>query len=241
MSNYQLLNNVEHRSIRVITRRGARFGDNVMFAPTFPAEMRAVQAHYPILLHRPSETERFIPIALFGFEAGENLFLEGDSWRAAYIPVAIRRQPFAVASQRRNPAAAGEPVIAIDLDSPRVSESEGTPLFREHGGNSEYLEEVATLLEATRTGHERSAALVSALLEHELIEGITLDITLEDRSRNQLQGMYAVNDTRLQQLDASALGELNRAGFLLPAYMMLASQSQLGRLVEQRNVRLGGG
>ena len=241
MSNYQLLNNVEHRSIRVITRRGARFGDKRDVRADIPGRDAGVQAHYPILLHRPSETERFIPIALFGFEAGETC-----SWRATRgAPPTSRSpsggKPFAVASQRRNPAAAGEPVIAIDLDSPRVSESEGTPLFREHGGNSEYLEEVATLLEATRTGHERSAALVSALLEHELIEGITLDITLEDRSRNQLQGMYAVNDTRLQQLDASALGELNRAGFLLPAYMMLASQSQLGRLVEQRNVRLGGG
>lgn len=238
MSNYQLLNNVHHGSLKVITKRGARYGDDLMFAPTFPIEMRAVQAHYPILLHRQPDSEQFTPVALFGFEEGENLFLDGESWRAPYVPMMIRRQPFLIGFQRRNPGAARERVVTIDMDSPRVSRHEGTALFLQQGGNSEYLEGMANMLETIHKGHEQNAAFVEALLERELIEGITLDIRLNDQSRNQLQGMYGLNDEKLQQLDAQALGRLNSAGFLLPAYMMLASQSQLGRLVELRNARL---
>ncbi len=238
MPNYQLLNNLDHGSLKVITRRGARYGDNVMFVPTFPVEMRAVQAHYPILFHKQPDSGQFTPVALFGFEEGENLFLEGESWHAAYIPMMIRRQPFLIGFQRRNPGAARERVVTIDLDSPRVSEHEGTVLFLERGGNSEFLEGIANMLETIHNGHEQNAAFVQAMLEYELIEGVTLDITLNDQSENQLRGMYGLNDEKLQQLDARALGELNGAGFLLPAYMMLASQSQLGRLVELRNTRL---
>ena len=238
MPNYQLLNNIDHGSLRVITRRGARYGDNVMFVPTFPVEMRAVQAHYPILLHKQPDSGQLKPVALFGFEEGENLFLDGESWHAAYIPMMIRRQPFLIGFQKRNPGAERERVITIDMDNPRVSKNDGTSLFLEHGGNSEYLESIADMLEAIHAGHQQNAELISALLEHELIEGITLNITLNDQSQNQLRGMYGIDDEKLQKLDAPALGELNRAGFLLPAYMMLASQSQLGRLVELRNARL---
>ena len=238
MANYQLLNNLDHGSLRVITRPGARFGDRVMFVPTFPGEMRAVQAHYPILLHRQADSGSLRPVALFGFEEGENLFLEDESWRASYIPMMIRRQPFLIGFQKRSPGAQRERVITIDLDNPRVSEREGNALFLEHGGNSEYLENIANMLEAIHVGHQRNAELVDALLEHQLIEGVTLNITLGDASQNQLRGMYGIDDAKLQQLGADALGALNRAGCLLPAYMMLASQSQLGRLVDLRNARL---
>ncbi len=238
MSNYQLLNNIDHGSLRVITRRGAQYGDQAMFVPTFPTEMRAVQAHYPILLHKQPESGHLTPVALFGFEEGENLFLEADCWCASYIPMMIRRQPFLIGFQRRNPGAERERVITIDLDSPRISEQEGSALFLKHGGNSEFLEGMAAMLETIHQGHEQNAAFVDALREHELIEGVTLNITLDDGSQNQLRGMCSVDDEKLQRLETSALHALNRAGFLLPAYMMLASQSQLGRLVEMRNARL---
>ena len=66
MTKHVLLNNVEHRDLRVITRHGADLGDNVMYALTFPAEFRNIQAHYPIVFH-PTEQGEFVPLALFGF------------------------------------------------------------------------------------------------------------------------------------------------------------------------------
>ena len=72
-----LLNNVEHKNLRVITRRGARFGDAQMAAPTFPAEFRNIQACYPIVFRQTTDGAGFEPIALLGFQEGENLFLQG--------------------------------------------------------------------------------------------------------------------------------------------------------------------
>ncbi|MCB1609598.1 MAG: SapC family protein, partial [Xanthomonadales bacterium] len=59
MPNHVLLNNVEHQDLRVITRRGADLGDQVMFAVTFPDEFRSIQAHFPIVFRKTAEQPAF--------------------------------------------------------------------------------------------------------------------------------------------------------------------------------------
>jgi hypothetical protein len=238
MANYQLLNNVDHGAVRVITERGARYGDDVMFTMTFPFEMRSIQACYPILIFKDPEEGHLYPVALLGFEEGENLFLDGNDWKAPYIPVMIRRPPFLIGFQKPSPGAERQRVVTINMDHPRVSDSEGTPLFLEHGGNSDFLERTADMLEAIHNGNEQNKGFIDMLLKHDLVEPITLDITLDDRSRNQLHGFYTLDDEKLQRLDEQALGEFNRNGFLLPAYMMVASMSHLRDMVAMRNALL---
>ena len=85
MSNPVLLNHVEHRDLRVDARRGAAFGDDVMYAPAVPAEFRSLQAHYPIVFQRDA-AGGFHPLALLGLRQGENLFrmtsgnIAGSRW-----------------------------------------------------------------------------------------------------------------------------------------------------------------
>ena len=238
MANYQLLNNVDHGSLKVITERGAKYGDDVMFTMTFPSEMRNVQSYYPILIFKDPQEGDLYPVALLGFEEGENLFLSGSEWEAPYIPLMIRRPPFLIGFQKTSPGAEAQRVVTIDLDHPRVSESEGVPLFQPHGGNSDFLERTADMLEGIHNGNEQNKVFIEALLKHDLVESVTFDITLDDQSRNQLHGFYTLDDEKLQQLDADALGELNRSGALLPAYMMVASMSHLRDLIAKRNAML---
>ena len=63
-----LLNNVDHKELRVITRRGAAYGDNVMFSLAIPAEFRTLQMHYPLVFRKSDDGTSFEPIALFGFQ-----------------------------------------------------------------------------------------------------------------------------------------------------------------------------
>ena len=49
----------------------------------------------------------------------------------------------------------------MDLDHPRVSETEGEPVFLEHGGNSRYLDRVATILQGINQGIEVIEAALS--------------------------------------------------------------------------------
>ena len=115
MTQHALLNNVAHKDLRVITRRAAEYGDDVMAVLTFPAEFRNVQAHFPIVFTKSAEGV-FSPLALFGFREKQNLFLGSNGWDAAYVPLMLDRQPFLIGK-----ASNAEQVIHIDLDSPRIS------------------------------------------------------------------------------------------------------------------------
>lgn len=239
MPNYALVNNVDHQDTRIITDRSAKYGDNVMFAMTFPTEFRSVQASYPILLHRDGSGE-YYPIALFGFQKDENLFLSDSGWNTNYIPAMILKEPFLIGFQNTDGGVGADPtrVLSIDMDSPRVNTQEGEALFQPLGGWSDYLQNAATMLEFIYEGHTRNKEFAKALQELELIESVTFDIQLKNGERNQLLGFHVINEEKLQALSGNVLQGLAEEGFLLPIFMMLASTSNVQTLIDIKNRRL---
>jgi len=234
MTHSVLLNNAAHNDLRIITTRGAAWGDDVMSTVVFPAEFRSLQAHYPIVFQKTADGTSFQPIALFGFQDGQNLFLGPQGWDAHYVPIAIERQPFLIGRS------GDDLLVHVDLDSPRVSANEGEPVFLPHGGPTEYLERVNSLLLAIHEGVQGTPAFIDALLEHDLLESFVLDVELADGSQSRLAGLYTIDEDRLGALGGAALERLNRAGHLLSIYMVLASASNFRDLIERQNRRMAG-
>ena len=117
-----------------------------MYCPVFPFEFRNVQAEYPIFFHKNAE-DKLVPVALFGFETGENLYLDGNQWLGDYVPGIVRREPFMISYQSSGQEGMPDSrMVALDLEHPRVSKTAGEALF-EGGNRSPYLQEIATLLE----------------------------------------------------------------------------------------------
>ena len=233
-NNFVLLNNIDHQNLKVITAHAAKYGDDVQYAMTFPLEFRQVQACYPIFFRKDANTGEFAPIALFGFQPKENLFLDDSGWNAPYIPLMIRRQPFVIGTQ------AGEgdeqaAVVSLDMNSPRVSESEGEPLFLEHGGLSAYLSSVTEILETLRLADEMGKRFVNTLLELDLIESVIMQVELNDGSQHELVGYYTINEEKLHAIKGEPLEKLHREHYLESIYMILASMTSFRTLVEKKN------
>lgn len=239
MTNFVLLDPEQHKNLKVITDRSADLGDKIKFAMTFPFEFRNIQSCYPIFFQKDADTGTFFPLALFGFETDENLFLSDEGWNATYVPIMVRRQPFLIGFQAdaENPDAKNA-VVSIDLDNPRVNEAAGEALFQEHGGVTEFLKQATQNLELIHQAHEHSRRFVEALIENDLLESFTLDIVLNDGSNNQLLGFYTINEDSVQQLSTSVLGSLNEQGFLQPIFMVLASHSRIRTLIDLKNALL---
>jgi len=233
MPNTALLNNIEHKDLRIITRRGAQYGDAQMAVATFPAEFRDAQACFPIIFRQTTDGLGYEPLVLLGFQDGENLFLKGEVWDAPYVPLMLERQPFLIGV---NPN--GELMVHVDVDHPRVSSVEGTPVFKEHGGTSDFLEYRNSMLAAIHQGMQGMPAFLAALLKYELLESFVLDVELNDGSQNRLAGFYTINEDKLAALDAAALGELHQAGHLQAIYMAVASLSNLRHLIDRKNALL---
>ncbi len=228
-----LLNNRDHKDLRVITARGAAYGDDVMSALTFPDEFRTLQAHYPIVFHKTGDGTGFQALALLGFQEGENLFLDGEHWDAPDLPLTVERQPFLIGVD-------GEQLMVhVDMDNPRLRAggTEGEAVFLPQGGSSGYLERVNSVLLAIHTGLQGATVFIDALLEYELLESFVVDITLDDGSQNRLAGFYAIHEERLAALGADALARLHRAGHLQAIYMAIASLSNFRTLIERKNRR----
>lgn len=236
MSDHQVLTSEAHRELRVRTERGAEFGDAVMSCLVVPNEFRQVQNEYPILFRAKPERDGFVAVALFGFESGENLFLEDGRWDARHLPLAMRIQPFLIG---KAPGGTGDGQVHIDMASPRIGD--GVRVFDPDGRATPHLEAVAEDLGALDAGYAASAGFFDALRRHRLLEPLTLEITLNDGSTHRLVGYHVIDEERLQSLDAAALAELNAADHLLPVFMALASLANLGALIARKNRRTSGG
>jgi hypothetical protein len=230
MANHVPLNNVAHKNLRIVTTRGAAYGDAVMSALTFPAEFRDLQACYPIVFAQDGHGG-YDAVALLGFEPGENLFLGPNGWDAPTIPLSIERQPFMIGR------GGDELAVHIDLDSPRVRAGgiEGEALFLTYGGTSEYLERITSVLRTIHDGVQASRAFVAALVELELIESFVLDVELDDGAQNRLAGFHTINEDRLAALSGDQLARLHRDGHLQAIYMAVASLAQFRGLIQRKN------
>jgi len=175
-----LLNNIDHKDLRIITRHGSKLDDSHAYVQTFAGEFRLLQAHYPIIFRKQSEAHAYEPIALFGFETDENLFLEEDRWDAPTLPLLVERLPFMIGRDGE------ELMIHIDVDSPRISTSEGEPIFLPHGGMSPYLEHINSVLLTIHEGMGTNAAFIDALEQHDRLGGF------ED-ARNQVARRQAAD------------------------------------------------
>jgi hypothetical protein len=226
-----LLDNVTHRDLRIVTTRGAAWGDDEMSSPVFLSEFRSAQACYPIVLQQSGDGG-FHPVALTGLRVGENLFLGARGWDAHYIPLAIERGPFMIGRGDN------ELMVHLDMDSPRIGRGEGAPVFLPHGSATEFLDRINSVLLTIHQGVEALPAFTDALARHGLIESFVMDVEAADGSQNRLAGFFTIDEGRLAALDAPALAELHAAGYLHAVYMMVASMSHLRDLIERYNRRL---
>lgn len=237
MAQHELVNNIDHKDIKIDTKRCAEYGDNLWFSFTFPDEFRAVQAYYPIFFNKDADTGQFTPVALFGFQNDENLFLADEGWQAGYIPISVSRMPFTIGKQVED--GKENRVLTLDVNHPRVNKEQGQSLFLEYGGNSDYLESIAEMMEALHQGVEKNADFTKCLVELELLEPFTLDVQLNDGSKHQMIGFYTINEEKLEQLTEEQLSGLWHSGYLKAIHFIMASQGNIGHLLRLKNTQMG--
>jgi hypothetical protein len=236
MTNLVLLNNVDHKHLKVMLNYGAELGDNYMCVATYPKEFRSLQAQYPIVFGKNSEGGHYTPLALLGLEGKENLFVVDGSWKARYVPLCAACKPFYIGQQTSRDLSAEQTwVIHVDLDSPKLNQEKGINLFKAQGGTSEHLERISAMLGEIHHGISEVSHFVELLTEYDLLEPFSAEGSLMDGNKFLLQGFHIVNEEKLAGLSVEALKRLHDSGFLFDIHMHLASLSQISGLIERKN------
>lgn len=220
---WELLNTDTHAALRV--RPASVAGRHVV--QVMPDECTRLGARCPLLFTKHPATGKFYIAALFGFEPGENLLVDGDGRLDGYMPHDLEREGFFISGDD----------IAIDRAHARFATADGAALFDEGGR----LRHVQRALAAINAGIEQTRLYVEAFLRVALIEAIDLSLTFDDGRNITLDGLYTISRDTLAQLAAEDVVALHRSGALRLAYTMTNSLDQIALLARRRNDRLAGG
>ena len=237
MTDQVLLNNVEHKDLKVDARHAAKYGDNVNCALAFSTEFSELHKEYPILFYKDPDTNETVAHVILGFDRDENLFLDDEGWTGIYVPAILDRGPFMIGFQEQqvDGGVKKEPVIYIDMEDPRVGVDDGHPVFLPFGGDSPYLEKIMRTLQVIHQGMALDKTIFPLLESMELLQPVSIEVTLSNVDKVNFNNYHTIDDKKLSQLDGDSLEKLNKQGALSLAYFALSSLVNIQRLITLKN------
>lgn len=238
MAHLVLLDKTAHRHITIDSALVEVLGGTLNMVPVVLSEFLKLVVQYPIAFAKDKETGRFICVALFGFHDNENLFVDDAQWDAIYIPLHIARQPFFLGNASENPDGRDAFVVCIDVEHACIQENAGEAIFDAEGNATAYLERMKEGLAELLNGELPTQEFVETLARLKLLVPMQLDITFENMDATQVQGLYTIDETRLEALSAEDVAGLHARRYLGPIYTMLASLGHIYGMIDRRNKRL---
>jgi len=224
MSRIELLNADAHRHLRMRAKSAAC----PHFVQIVANEFAAAAASCPILFTKEAATGQFYAGALFGFKPAES-FLPETLDRGGFNPLNLQRDGFFISGED----------IAIDLDNPRFSETEGEPLFDPSQQPNACLRQIQRVLGQLQAGMDMTQAFIRELTSLKLIEPIDVQLNFTGGERITLEGLYTVSLDRIRELDDASGLRLLRSGYLQLVYTMNVSLKQIPILAHLRNQAFG--
>lgn len=226
MPNIQAISREHHAGTRWQRYSGYRFAAQDAVAPLAAQEFPRAAMMLPIAF-MPSEGG-FIPVAVQGLKAGQNLFVAADGrWLGAYVPAAYRSYPFRLATTEE-----GTQVLCIHEDSGLVTEGpEGEPFFNEDGTPSKPVADVLDFLNKVQANREVTVRICGLLQRHGLIQPWPIRLQGPEGEQN-IEGLHRIDEAAFNALPAEAFMELREAGALPIVYCHLLSMQHLQLLVK---------
>lgn len=197
--------------------------------PLLAEEMVSAARHFPIIFVKNSDTGRFELVGLLGFQPAENSYWQQGRWQIPFTPAMLQHYPLCLVPDQSDPE---QFIMAINETSPRLNSLEGEPLFNHDGSASTMLEQVKTQLGSIIEAQEITAIFNAKLAELDLLTPKQLHVKLHNETL-ALDGLYQIDEQKLQQLAADEFLALRQRGFLPAIYAQIVSMQHLAQLVQQ--------
>lgn len=241
MSKIEIVGLQKHADINIDTGYSAKFDDVSNICAAIAGELPHLVLDYPVFITKNPATAEFELTVLLGLEEGENLFIEGQSWNASYIPLDVRRQPFQACFMDGKDAASDSNVkIGINVQSNRIIKNSGESLFTVDGHPSDYLSKISDVLGALVSGFKATKVFLAELAKVDLIESVAFDIQLAKDKKISLNGLYTVNAEKLMQLSEDEVVEFHKKGYLQACHAIIHSRGHAEKLVNEKKRRVLG-
>lgn len=236
MHKLEVINSKVHQDIKISTKGELENNVNVHMSHIVLPELNEVAQYYPIFFSKDSDTGQFQPIALFGLSVDENIYQASGIWKKCYIPLKIQSQPFYLINDESLEHDSAMPNLAVDLNDTRVQKSHGKALFLD-GKATEYLQSKAKILSGITKGFILNSAFISALLTHDLLEPVELDIKYNDGQEHKINGLYTINKEMLEKVPTEIQQQFEQQGYVSIISDVLSSINHVSTLIDIKNNR----
>ena len=118
------------------------------------------------------------------------------------------------------------------MDSERVSQEEGKPLFQEDGNPSEEFRQGIEFVKRLQGRLQATEMLMSQLAGHDLMQPVVLGVRRPGGRDRRISGGFSVDEKKLNALPAETFIALRDNGLLPLIYMHLLSLRQMEKLAK---------
>lgn len=201
------------------------FAAKVNVIPVVAAELANASPLFPLGFMQIDAS--FQLMAITSLLPGANLFVapNGD-WLGRYIPAVLRGYPFRLVKAQDK----DKNILCIDEGSGLVVEAgRGEAFFDEAGHPARALKDMLDFISKIEVNRVVTQAAVDALQAADLIQKWPLSMQAGDRTV-AVEGLYRIDETRLNAVTDDVFLSLRKAGGLPLAYAQLLSMNQLAML-----------
>ncbi|WP_320034564.1 SapC family protein [Halarcobacter sp.] len=229
--NLQILDKEKHKSLKVSDMNDLFFAKDLSILPVTLGEITAVGKVFPIVFVDGKNPSLSALLSL----GGENLAINSEGkWITNYVPLALRKYPFSVASVKDN---VDQKIIMIDEDSSLVSKSKGKLLFKKDGSQSELLENAIKFLMDNEKHVQITKKMVKEIVDSGILEEREVAIGEGDEKKVLVNGFKVVDREKLNKLSDDILASWARRGIILIIEEHLKTLDNINTLFELANQR----
>ncbi|UZD59733.1 SapC family protein [Shewanella algae] len=224
---YVPLNNGAHKALKVTPGIDFSEFEKHHMLPLLVQEFLPAATSFPIIFAKNSQSGDFQPVAITSLKPESNCFIKDNSWTRRYLPMQCRMQPFAAGDSSQENV-----LIGIDVNSKHVSEDKGEALFTETGEQTEFLKNRIEFIGNLIEYREITKQFVKTLTSHELLQPKTLTVTNKQGEKSNIDGLYIVDEQKLNALSDEVKLEFAKRGVYSPVYAHLCSLNQIDLLLD---------
>jgi len=229
MANIQPIDKNVHANLKLKNNDNFIQSANSHVVPVVVHEFGVASQEFPIVFIKDQNTGQFRAIALLGLKPEENLFFDVKGWKGDYAPESLHCFPF-LASQTES--GSNNVILCADLDSELLNEADGESFFNDSGEQNNWLAEKANRVVSLVEKNKLTQEFIRTLLDNDLLVSQSLNIKLEGEEKFTINGLYVIDESKLNALSGDDYLTLKNKGFIAPIYASLFSMQRINRLAK---------
>jgi len=195
-------------------------------------EFVAASRNYPIAFVSGDEGSTFVPAVLLGLASRQNLFIteQGEWDPSCYLPAFVRRYPFCISKVYVNGLPRGERMVCVAKAN--VSEN-GVALFDASGTPTREWAAIEQLLNEYEADLDLTARMCATFAKFGLFSPFQFQVVEPGASRLTLEGMYRIDEAKLNALKPLSMKVLVTHGFMSRIYAHFHSLDNFAQLYQR--------